>query len=89
MPVDIDSVLGIGVRDDSMVTDAAAWIGAIADPHGGLPFVMPAAAAHPHAPWMVPSDGGSHVTFALTGALWEAGSREPWLRRATDCAGRC
>ena len=46
--------------------------------------MLPTAAAHPHAPWMVPSDGGSHLTFALAAALWEAGSGEPWLRRATE-----
>ena len=33
---------------------------------------------------MVPSDGGSHLTFAIAGVLWEAGSSEPWLRRATE-----
>ncbi|MCW3047919.1 MAG: hypothetical protein JWO74_2203 [Solirubrobacterales bacterium] len=78
-------VLGeIGALDDPMVGDAAAWVAAIADPGGGVPFVLPTAAAHPHAPWMVPSDGGSHLTFAIAGALWEAGSSEPWLQRATD-----
>jgi hypothetical protein len=69
---------------DPMVADAAAWIGSIADPDGGLPFVLSTAAAHPHAPWMVPSGGGSHLTFAIAGRLWEAGSSEPWLRRATE-----
>lgn len=39
---------------------------------------------YPHAPWMVPSDGGSQLTFAIAGALWEAGSSEPWLRRGTE-----
>jgi hypothetical protein len=78
-------VLGeIGALDDPMVGDAAAWVAAIADPGGGVPFVLPTAAAHPHAPWMVPSDGGSHLTFAIAGALWEAGSGEPWLQRATE-----
>jgi len=33
---------------------------------------------------MVPSDGGSHLTFALTGALHELGAADPWLARATD-----
>jgi hypothetical protein len=33
---------------------------------------------------MVPSDGGSHLTFAIAGVLWQAGSSEPWLRRATE-----
>jgi hypothetical protein len=78
-------VLGeIGAPDDPMVTDAAAWVATIADPDGGVPFVLPTAAAHPHAPWMVPSDGGSHLTFAIAGELWEAGSSEPWLQRATE-----
>lgn len=78
-------VLGeVGALDDPMVADAAAWVATIADPHGGVPFVLPTAAAHPRAPWMVPSDGGSHLTFAIAGALWEAGSSEPWLGRATE-----
>jgi hypothetical protein len=74
----------VGALDDPMVGDAAAWVAAIADADGGVPFVLPTAAAHPHAPWMVPSEGGSHLTFAIAGALWEAGAGEPWLRRATE-----
>jgi hypothetical protein len=78
-------VLGaIAALDDPMVGDAGAWVASIADADGGVPFVLPTAAAHPHAPWMVPSEGGSHLTFAIAGALWEAGSSEPWLRRATE-----
>jgi len=74
----------IQALDDPMVTDAAAWTATIADRDGGVPFVLPTAAAHPHAPWMVPSDGGSHLTFAIAAALWEARSSDPWLGRATD-----
>lgn len=79
----LEVLAGIGALDDPMVDDAAAWVATIADPEGGVPFVTPACAAYPHAPWMVPSDGGSHLTFAIAGALWEAGSHEPWLERAT------
>ncbi len=75
---------GVGALDDPMVTEAAAWIATIAEPDGGVPFMLPSAAAHPHAPFLAPSDGGSFLTFALTGVLWEASSGEPWLRRATD-----
>jgi hypothetical protein len=74
----------IAALDDPMVLDAAAWVASIADSDGGVPFVLATAASHPHAPWMVPSAGGSHLTFAIAGALWEAGSSESWLRRATD-----
>jgi hypothetical protein len=80
----LDVLAEIGALDDPMVTAAAAWVATIADPDGAVPFVLPTAAAHPHAPWMVPSDGGSHLTFAIAGALWEAGSGEPWLGRATE-----
>src|SRR2546426_10497129 len=75
----------VGALDDPMVEGAGAWIGTIADRDGGMPFVLPSAAAHPHAPWMVPSDGGSFLTFAIAARLWEAGSSEPWLHPATDC----
>jgi hypothetical protein len=74
----------IEALDDPMVAAAAAWIASIADPNGGVPFVLPTAAAYPHAPWLVPADGGSHLTFAIAAMLWEAGSSEPWLQTATE-----
>jgi hypothetical protein len=74
----------VGRLDDPMVSDAAAWIATIAEPDGGVPFILPTAAAHPLAPFLTPSAGGSFLTLAIAGALWEAGSDEPWLRRATD-----
>jgi hypothetical protein len=80
----LEVLASVGALDDPMVGDAAAWVGTIAGPDGALPFVMPTAASAPHAPWMVPHDGGSHLTFAIAGALWEAGSRAPWLSRATE-----
>ncbi|MGH2849980.1 MAG: hypothetical protein ACRDLP_05130 [Solirubrobacteraceae bacterium] len=73
----------VGAPDDRMMAEAAAWVGAIALADGGVPVVMPTAAAYPHAPWMVASEGASFLTLAIAGALLEAGSREPWLERAT------
>ena len=73
----------IGALDDPMVADAVSWIGRIADPDGGVPFVMPSAADAPHAPWMVPTEGGSQLTFGLVAALSEIGGSVPWLERAT------
>jgi hypothetical protein len=74
----------VDALDDPMVADAAAWIAAIAGPDGGLPFVLPAVEDFPHAPWMVPSAGGSFLTLALAASLWEAGSEAPWLERGTE-----
>ena len=67
-----------------MVPDAAAWIARIAEPNGGVPVVLPHDVDYPHAPWMVPSPGGSQLTFALVAALTRAGCGDPWLTVATD-----
>jgi hypothetical protein len=80
----LEVLIEIGAVRDPMIADAAAWIATIADPDGGVPFVMPTAAAYPHAPWMVPSEGGSHLTFAIAAALWETAWRGGWLERTTD-----
>ena len=80
----LEVLVGNGAFNDPMVGDAAAWLASIADPDGGVPLVLPTAEAYPHAPWMVPADGGSQLTFAIAGALWEAGSGEPWLGRGTE-----
>jgi hypothetical protein len=76
----------VGALEDPMVGEAAAWVATVAEPDGGVPFSLPTAAAHPHAPFLSlpPSPGGSFFTLALAGLLWEAGSNEPWLERATD-----
>ncbi len=76
----------VGALDDPMVSDAAAWIATVAEPDGGVPFALPTAAASPHAPFLTlpPSPGGSFLTYALAGVLWEAGVDDPWLARATE-----
>ena len=80
----LEVLAGVDALDDPMVSDAAAWVAAIAEPDGGMPFVLPTAAAHPRAPWMSPSSGGSFLTFALAAQLRQAGAAEPWLDRATE-----
>ncbi|CUU57599.1 hypothetical protein Ga0074812_11397 [Parafrankia irregularis] len=65
----IEVLAAVGAQADPMVAGAAAWVAATALPDGGVPFVLPGAAAHPHAPWMVPGEGGSQLTFAFAGAL--------------------
>jgi hypothetical protein len=80
----LDVLAELEALDDPMVGAAAAWVGSIADPDGGIPTVLPTAAAYPHAPWMVPSEGGSALTYALAAALLDAGSSEPWLQLASE-----
>jgi hypothetical protein len=80
----LDVLAELEALDDPIVAAAAAWVGSIANPDGGIPTVLPTAAAYPHAPWMVPSEGGSPFTYAFAAALLEAGSGEPWLQRASE-----
>ena len=74
----------VGALDDPMVGDAVRWLGDIAAPDGGVPFVMPGAADAPHAPWMVPTTGGSQLTFKLAAVLLETGATDEWLEHATE-----
>src|SRR5215218_7602856 len=80
----------VGALDDPMVGAAAAWVASISEPDGGVPFMLPAAAAHPYAPFFgTPRPGGSFMTFAIAGTLLEAGLRDPWLEHASEwCWGR-
>jgi hypothetical protein len=80
----LDVLAEIGALDDPMVDDAVAWLSAVAEPDGGVPLVMPTAAAAPHAPWMQPSPGSSFFTFALAAHLCASGRTWPWLERAVD-----
>lgn len=85
----LDVVDEIGALQDPLVADALTWIASIALPDGGVPFALPEALAAPHAPWIVPSDGGSHLTFAFAAlthrARWSFGAgteTQIWIDRA-------
>jgi len=73
----------IDALDDPMVEGVAAWVAGVADPDGGVPFMLPTAAQYPRGPWMVPSDGGSHLTFGLAAVLFTATVSSDWLDTAT------
>src|SRR5829696_6165301 len=47
----VEVLAEVGGLGDPMVTDAAAWIATIAEPDGGVPVMLPGAAAHPRAPF--------------------------------------
>jgi len=80
----LEILVEAGAREDPMVAGAAAWIGTIARADGSIPFVLPSAARHPHAPWMVDSDSGSFLTFSLVARLCESGSTDSWQARGTE-----
>ncbi|MGW0436109.1 hypothetical protein ACWDV4_26625 [Micromonospora sp. NPDC003197] len=69
----------VGALDDPMVVQAADWAAHNARADGALPFVLPTAAHHPHAPWMTPNPDGSFITFGVVSILIRAGVRTSWL----------
>jgi hypothetical protein len=80
----LEVLAGVDALDDPVVADAGRWIASIAGPDGGVPFVLPGAEAFPRAPWMVPSAGGSFLTFALAALLLDAEAELPWLEQGSE-----
>jgi hypothetical protein len=75
--------------DDPAVADSVRWVASVSEPDGGVPFILPASQPYPHAPWMVPTPGGSHLTFAVPAQYLHAGiGGDPWLDRAFAWAWR-
>ena len=73
-----------GAADTELARGARSWIGAIAEPDGGIPLVVPGFEDYPHSPWMTP-EPGSALTLALAAVLHaSAVSDDDWLKRATD-----
>jgi hypothetical protein len=64
------------------LANVSCWAAGVAEPDGGVPFVLPSAKGYPLAPWMVP-DGGSHLTFGLAALLGMTEVESDWLSTAT------
>jgi hypothetical protein len=74
--------------DGDMGRDARAWIASIAEPDGGIPFVLPGFEQYPHTFWWAP-EPGSFLTLALAAVLHSGGvTDDEWLARATDWCWR-
>jgi hypothetical protein len=75
-----------GAWDTGIADAACAWLAAHAPAEGGAVFIEASSKDWPHAPWMVPEDGGPAsliCTGLLAGSLHAAGTTHPWLDRAT------
>jgi hypothetical protein len=73
-----------GAFDDPMVDEACDWLTTITRDDGGIPFVLPTAMEHPHAPWWQPADESSLLLTAAHAAVLHEQRREhPWLHGAT------
>jgi hypothetical protein len=86
-----------GAAGGEIARDARAWIASIAEPDGGIPFVVPGFENYPHAPWWAAAassseakpNPGSFLTLALAGVLHAGGvSDDDWLECATEWSWR-
>lgn len=84
----LDRIDGFG---HPMVAQACDYLMTITTPEGGVPFVLPSAADHPHAPWwQAPDEVTAAVTFTapIAGLLHKHAVDHPWLARATGYCWR-
>jgi hypothetical protein len=73
-----------GAFEDPMVGDVCDFLATITRDDGGVPFVLPTAMEHPHAPWWQPADESSVIqTAAHAAILVEQRHAHPWLDGAT------
>jgi len=81
-----ESLEEVGRIDDPMVEAALAYLEAIANPDGGVAFVLPSAGAYPRAPWWQTEDDppSSLLTALLVAPLLHGGIEHPWLARASQ-----
>jgi hypothetical protein len=77
----------LGRLDDPMVDDALGYLETIANPDGGVPFVLPSAGEYPRAPWWQTEDDPPTsllMTGMLAAPLHGGGVEHPWLERASE-----
>jgi hypothetical protein len=77
-----------GTLGEPAAQQALHWLGTVARRDGGIPFMLPASEAFPHAPWMQTADEGSHLTFAVAAIAHRAGTDKPWVETAEDWCWR-
>jgi hypothetical protein len=75
-------------EDSELARDARRWIASIAEPDGGIPFVLPGFEAYPHTFWFEPQPG-SFLTLALAAICHSSGvTDDEWLARASEWCWR-
>ena len=84
-----------GAGDHDLARRARSWVGAVAEPDGGVRFVLPGFEGYPHAPWWADSgdatpssEAGSFLTLGFATAFHDAGVSDDWLTRASEWCWR-
>ncbi|WMY76910.1 hypothetical protein [Citricoccus sp. I39-566] len=85
----LDLLASWNLADHPWVRSALEWAAAASAVDGSVPFVTEASLEWPHAPWVQPTDGGSHLTYGFTAAARLTGFAGGWAEAAADwCRAR-
>lgn len=81
-----------GRLDDDLVRPLCDWLLTVTTPEGGVPFVLPSAREHPHAPWWATDERSPpadlNPTAAIAGLLLKYDVDHPWVEPAVDLCWR-
>ncbi len=85
----LDLLAGWGLADHPWFRSGLEWAAAESGLDGSLPFVTEPSLAWPHAPWVQPAPGGSHLTFGFAAAALRTGFTGGWAEAAVKwCRAR-
>lgn len=90
--IGLTALAGVGKLGPDVAQGAAAWLGSIVTPEGGIPFCLPTLAGYPRAPWWEPEGdpppANINPTAALVALFRGVDAEVPWLDTAEDwCFG--
>lgn len=80
----LDLLASWDVPDHPWVRSGLEWVASISAVDGSVPFVTDPSLEWPHAPWVQPVPGGSHLTYGFSAAARLTGFEGGWAEAAAD-----
>lgn len=85
----LDLLAGWELADHPWFRGALEWAASVSGLDGSLPFVTESSLSWPHAPWVQPVPGGSHLTFGFAAAALRTDFTGGWADAAVGwCRAR-
>lgn len=78
----LDLLASRNLVDHPWVRSALEWAASVSAVDGAIPFVTAASLEWPHAPWVRPTPGGSHLTYGFAAAARLTGFGGGWAEAA-------
>ncbi|NUL43774.1 hypothetical protein F7P69_00975 [Cellulosimicrobium funkei] len=80
----LDLLAGWDLAEHPWVRSGLEWVASTSGLDGSVPFVTEASLEWPHAPWIHPVPGGSHLTYGFAAAALLTGFSGGWAEAASD-----